>query len=86
LHHSLGDFLSASDATANLLRHSLTENLLSVSMSSCDTPITVAPMAFELVGGLGKLVCLDGTAFGKGGRIKIQHHRPVLEAHRPRKT
>src|SRR5450755_1620711 len=39
---------SASEATANLLRHSLTENLLSVSMGSCDTPMTVAPMALNL--------------------------------------
>src|ERR1700722_16127854 len=40
-------FLSASEATANLLRHSLTENLFSVSMESCETPITVAPRALN---------------------------------------
>jgi hypothetical protein len=39
--------LSLSAATANLFRHSLTENLLSVSMSSCETPITVAPSALN---------------------------------------
>ena len=36
---------SPSAATANLPRHSLTENLFSVSMLSVDTPITVAPSA-----------------------------------------
>src|ERR1700744_5074800 len=36
-------FESASAATGNLLRHSLTENFVSVSILSCDTPITVAP-------------------------------------------
>jgi hypothetical protein len=34
---------SRSEATANLLRHSLTENFCSVSMSSRETPITEAP-------------------------------------------
>ncbi|MNX88056.1 hypothetical protein D3C86_1200130 [compost metagenome] len=34
---------SPSAATANLPRHSLTENLFSVSMLSVDTPMTVAP-------------------------------------------
>ena len=36
----------ASLATGNLPRHSLTENLLSVSMSSVETPITLAPSAW----------------------------------------
>ena len=34
---------SLSEATANLERHSETENLFSFSMSSRETPITVAP-------------------------------------------
>lgn len=34
---------SPSAATANLLRHALTENLFRVSMSSAETPMTVAP-------------------------------------------
>ena len=41
-------FWSASEATANLLRHSLTENLLRVSIESCDTPMTVAPSDLNL--------------------------------------
>ncbi|CFN77176.1 Uncharacterised protein [Bordetella pertussis] len=36
---------SASAATGNLPRHSLTENLRRVSMSSPETPMTVAPSA-----------------------------------------
>ena len=39
--------LSASAATANLERHSLTENLFSLSIGSAETPITVAPMAWN---------------------------------------
>jgi hypothetical protein len=35
----------ASEATANRLRHSLTEKRFRVSMSSPDTPMTVAPKA-----------------------------------------
>ena len=30
------------------MRHSLTENFFSVSMSSCDTPITVAPSCLKV--------------------------------------
>jgi hypothetical protein len=39
---------SASAATGNLLRHSLTENLESTSMSSALTPMTLAPSAANL--------------------------------------
>src|SRR3569833_2644312 len=39
---------SASDATANLLRHSLTESLLSFSMGSLLSPLTVSPIALIL--------------------------------------
>ena len=43
---TVGSFgAAASAATANLLRHSLTENWSNFSMGSCDTPITVAPAA-----------------------------------------
>src|ERR1700751_327062 len=41
--YALITFASASAATGNLLRHSLTENFVSVSMLPCDTPITDAP-------------------------------------------
>ena len=37
--------LPLADATANLLRHSETENLLSLSIGSAETPTTVAPSA-----------------------------------------
>jgi len=37
--------LDWSDATGNRLWHDLTENLASVSMSSAETPMTVAPSA-----------------------------------------
>jgi hypothetical protein len=40
--------LASSDATGKRLWHDLTENFDKVSMSSADTPITVAPSAANL--------------------------------------
>ena len=77
-------FWSASEATANLLRHSLTENLFSVSIVSCDTPITVAPSALNLSVASAKLCASIVQPLRERGRVEVQHHRALLQRVRQR--